>query len=153
MEHDKRKSQMTASSTCTVFKYEKPETERKKAVEVLCRSDIVFGAVQVVRSGGETNLHSHGKLDGFWFVLRGSARFYTTDDEVLAQLGPEEGVLIPRGFPYWFESVGEEALELLQVEASIKQYDAVAGFSEDRTNYTPRKSRNDSDVMMLGENG
>jgi mannose-6-phosphate isomerase-like protein (cupin superfamily) len=144
---------MTASSTCIVFKYEKPETERKKAVHVLCRSDIVFGAVQVVRSGGETNLHSHGKLDGFWFVLRGSARFYTTDDEVLAQLGPEEGVLIPRGFPYWFESVGDEALELLQVEASIKQYDAVAGFSEDRTNYTPRKSRNDSDVMMFGENG
>lgn len=144
---------MTANAECTVFKYEKRETERNKAVQVLCRSDIVFGAVQVVRSGGETNLHSHGKLDGFWFVLRGNARFYTTDDEIFAELGPEEGVLIPRGFPYWFESVGEEVLELLQVEASVKQYDTVDGFSEDRTSYTPRKSRTDSDVMLLNENG
>jgi mannose-6-phosphate isomerase-like protein (cupin superfamily) len=142
---------MTASTECTVFKYEKRETQRSKAVQVLCRSDIVFGAVQVVRSGGETNLHSHGKLDGFWFVLRGAARFYTTDDEVVAELGPEEGVLIPRGFPYWFESMGDEALELLQVEASVEQYDTVAGFSRDRTNFTPRKSRSDTDVMLLSE--
>ncbi|MFE5704960.1 hypothetical protein CJ179_01645 [Rhodococcus sp. ACS1] len=139
---------MTASTECTVFKYTQKETGRRKAAHVLCRSDIVFAAVQVVRSGGETNLHSHGKLDGFWFVLRGAARFYTTDDEVLAELSAEEGILIPRGYPYWFESVGSEVLELLQVEASVTQYDTVRGFGEDRTDYTPRTTR-DSDVMVL----
>jgi hypothetical protein len=32
-------------------------------------------------------------------------------------MGPHEGIHIPRGFYYWFESAGEEQLELLQVEA------------------------------------
>jgi hypothetical protein len=27
-------------------------------------------------------------------------------------------VLIPRGFPYWFEGIGDTELELLQIEAS-----------------------------------
>jgi mannose-6-phosphate isomerase-like protein (cupin superfamily) len=139
---------MTANETCTVFKYEKREVKRSKAVHVLCRSDVVFAAVQTVRSGGETNLHAHGKLDGFWFVLSGRARFYTTDDEVLADLGPREGILIPRGFPYWFESADESELELLQVEASVEQYDDLAGFGSDRTNYTPRRSRASSGQVV-----
>lgn len=31
-----------------------------------------------------------------------------------------EGVFVPRNVPYWFESVGDELLELLQVEAIDK---------------------------------
>jgi mannose-6-phosphate isomerase-like protein (cupin superfamily) len=32
----------------------------------------------------DTGLHSHENLDGFWFVLSGRARFYTTGDKALA---------------------------------------------------------------------
>jgi mannose-6-phosphate isomerase-like protein (cupin superfamily) len=142
---------MTASTECTVFKYQKKDSDRKRVAQVLCRSDVLFGAVSVIRSGGENNLHSHAKLDGFWFVLRGAARFYTTDDELLAELGPEEGILIPRGYPYWFESIGSEVLELLQVEASTQQYDSLDGFSEDRTDYTPPKSSSSEVIMMNGD--
>ena len=28
-------------------------------------------------------------------------------------------ILIPRGFKYWFESVGDEELEILQVDAAL----------------------------------
>ena len=34
--------------------------------------------------------------------------------------GQHEGVFVPRNVPYWFESVGDELLELLQVEAIDK---------------------------------
>ena len=39
------------------------------------------------------------------------------NDKVLAELGKHEGIHIPRGFYYWFESCSDEVLELMQVEA------------------------------------
>jgi mannose-6-phosphate isomerase-like protein (cupin superfamily) len=101
----------------TVFKYTKPQTDKGKTHIRLCRSDLLYGKVQVLKSGGENNLHAHNAQNGFWFVLSGKVRFYGEDDKLLAELGKHEGIHIPRGFYYWFESWGDEELELLQVEA------------------------------------
>jgi mannose-6-phosphate isomerase-like protein (cupin superfamily) len=89
-----------------LISYERPALKagQPKAVKLLARSDRAFFAVQVVREGGENNLHSHAHVDGFWFVLSGRARFYTTGDELLGEFGPHQGVLVPREYPYWFES-------------------------------------------------
>jgi mannose-6-phosphate isomerase-like protein (cupin superfamily) len=104
-----------------VFSYRPPvEMKRNRAFVPMVRSDIMFAMVQIIKEGGEQELHSHGAQDGFWFVLRGSARFYGEDDVVLATLQPHEGIYIPRNFLYWFEAVGDEPLELLQVEAIDK---------------------------------
>jgi mannose-6-phosphate isomerase-like protein (cupin superfamily) len=95
-----------------------PQTYTGKGVVRLVQSDILFGNVQVIREGGDNNLHSHAGMDGFWFVLSGRAKFYgPTNDAVIAEVGPREGVFIPRNFPYWFEKVGNETLEILQIEA------------------------------------
>jgi len=122
-----------------VISYERPQLDgdHPKAVKVLARTDWAFCAIQVVREGGENNLHSHKHLDGFWLVLKGRARFYTTDDELLGDFGPLEGMLIPRGYPYWFESSGDEELEILQFEAS----DAPFGEpNADRVDHTAPKA-------------
>ena len=59
-----------------VFKYEKPsDMPGGKAIVQLAGSDIIRGRVQVVREGGENNLHSHRGMDGFWMVLAGRVRF------------------------------------------------------------------------------
>ncbi|HWD23952.1 MAG TPA: cupin domain-containing protein [Acidimicrobiales bacterium] len=99
----------------------------------------MIAAIQTVGEGGETNLHSHKNLDGFWFVLSGQSRFYTTDDVVIADLGPMEGILIPRGYPYWFEKSGDDELMILQVEASAKLVKSLTEFKGDRTNYAPHR--------------
>ncbi|HKA44443.1 MAG TPA: cupin domain-containing protein [Burkholderiales bacterium] len=101
----------------TVFKYTTPQTEKPKTIVRLCRSDLLYSSVQVLKEGGENNLHAHNAQNGFWFVLSGKVRFYGEGDKVIAELGPREGIHIPRGFYYWFESVSDEVLELLQVEA------------------------------------
>lgn len=104
-----------------VFRYRAPEQmKRSRAFVPMVRSDIMFAMVQVLKEGGEQELHSHGALDGFWFVLSGQARFYGEGDVELATLGRHEGIFIPRNFLYWFEAVGDETLELLQVEAVDK---------------------------------
>ena len=105
----------------TVFRYKRPaELKTKRGIAPLVRSDILFSAVQVIREGGENSLHSHAAMDGFWFVLRGRARFYGDGDKLIGDIGQHEGVFVPRNTPYWFESVGDELLELLQVEAIDK---------------------------------
>lgn len=103
----------------TVFKYERPETDKAKAFVRFFRGDIMRASVQVVNEGGENNLHAHPSTDGFWMVLGGRARFYGEGDAVIADLGVNEGVHIPRGFEYWFASSSEAPLEILHVTASV----------------------------------
>ena len=89
-----------------------------KVVTRLAQTDILFANIQMIASGGDNNLHSHAGMDGLWFVLKGRARFYGPgQNDVIGDIGPRESVLIPRNFPYWFEKIGDEELEILQVEA------------------------------------
>ena len=120
--------------TATVFGYEPPAAqERSKAIVRLCRSDIVYSTVQVLKEGGENNLHAHSAQDGIWIVLKGRVKFYGKGDALIAELGPLQGIHIPRGFFYWFESASPETLEILQVEAIDKTV------KNERLNATPQK--------------
>jgi len=100
----------------------------------LVRSDNMIAVMQfLTKGGGERNLHSHDALDGLWFVLSGRVRFYGPDNALIAEAGPHEGVFVPKAVPYWFEQVGEEPLQLLQVEAietSITNNSRLHGKSE-----------------------
>ena len=118
----------------TVFGYQKPEKlEKGKGIVRLCRSDLCYATVQVLQSGGENNLHAHPAQDGIWIVLKGRVKFYGKDDVVLAELGPMEGIHIPRGYYYWFESASPEVLEILQMESIDKSV------KNERLNATPQK--------------
>ena len=106
--------------TATVFGYDAPapsEMQRPRGVVRLCRSDLVYANMTLIKEGGENNLHAHTANDGIWYVVKGRVKFYGIDDVLLAELGPNQGIHIPRGFFYWFESCSSELLELLQVEA------------------------------------
>jgi mannose-6-phosphate isomerase-like protein (cupin superfamily) len=101
-----------------VFKYEKPAVEQPRSTVWLCRTDRLLADVQVLNKGGESRLHSHSHLDGFWMVLSGRIRFYGDNDELIGEYGPNEGVLVPRGVRYWFECVEPGPVEIMQVEVS-----------------------------------
>jgi mannose-6-phosphate isomerase-like protein (cupin superfamily) len=121
-----------------------------KKVRILCRTDRMIGAIQVIRKGGENNLHSHSHLDGMWTVLSGHARFYGEDPERhIAELGPFEGILIPRGFKYWFESTGDDLLVLHQVEASDIPMPTMEDLVKDRTDHKPRPGWMDPALKSL----
>ena len=118
------------------FFYKQPDDvpEGKKKYVTLCRTDILYGGIQVLNGGGENNLHSHPYMDGFWMVLSGRVRFYGDSNELIAECGKYEGVLVPRNSRYWFEGVGDGIAELLQVEA------IVAGQGFDRVDHEPRRA-------------
>jgi mannose-6-phosphate isomerase-like protein (cupin superfamily) len=124
--------------TMGTFKYVAPSMDRAKKFVHLARTDHLFASVQAVTKGGETNLHSHSHLDGFWFVLRGRARFYSDEKTLVGELGVHEGILIPRSAKYWFESSADEPLEILQVECSDIPF-TDANLRDDRIDYAERK--------------
>src|SRR5208282_5857917 len=90
-----------------------------------------FAAVQIVKDGGENNLHAHTNSNQMYFVLAGHVRFHGPGDTVIGDYGPNEGVFIPGGARYWFEKTGAEDLQLLQVVS-------IAGKSE-RIDCDPQK--------------
>lgn len=100
------------------YRYTKPEgIGTKKARIELGRGGNIRGVVQVVKEGGENNLHYHTDADSLWMVLKGRVKFYGVDDELLGEYGPHEGLITPAYSRYWFESSGDEELELLQIGA------------------------------------
>jgi mannose-6-phosphate isomerase-like protein (cupin superfamily) len=100
-----------------IFKYQTPEFEGVKKSMMLCSSDLMKVMVQVVKEGGENNLHTHTGDDAFWYVINGAVKFYGEGDKLIGEFKTGEGILIPRGFQYWFESSAKEPLEILRVTA------------------------------------
>jgi mannose-6-phosphate isomerase-like protein (cupin superfamily) len=96
-----------------------PANSRPKDVVRLGQTNLMTSLVQIVRDGGENNLHYHTNGDTTWLVLRGRARFYGLDDVVLGEFGEREGILMPGGARYWFEKAGEGDLEILQIIAKM----------------------------------
>jgi mannose-6-phosphate isomerase-like protein (cupin superfamily) len=118
-DEDLRKRHETAEANPVTFSYTKPDgVGAGKGFMTLGRKDIVRGVVQVVKKhGGENNLHYHTTSASFWMVLKGRVRFYGPGDAVIGEFGPHEGTITPRYARYWFENIGDEDLEILQVSA------------------------------------
>ena len=116
---DLLKRHEAAEATVKSFHYEKPSGVNSAKGRVnLGKADIVRGVVQIVKkNGGENNLHYHTNAASFWMVLKGRVRFYGPDDVVIGEFGPMEGTITPRFSRYWFENIGDEDLEILQVAA------------------------------------
>lgn len=100
-----------------IFKYEKPDFQGEKKGIPVCKSDILKAGIQIVNKGGENNLHTHTGDDALWWVIGGAVRFYGEGDKVITELSKNQGIMIPRGYKYWFESASDEPLEILRVVA------------------------------------
>jgi mannose-6-phosphate isomerase-like protein (cupin superfamily) len=105
------------------FRYKTPEFAGVKKSLLVCNSDLMKVMVQVVKEGGENNLHTHTGDDAFWYIISGAAKFYGEGDKLIGEYQKGEGILIPRGFKYWFESSSPEALEILRVTAKDQSVD------------------------------
>src|SRR4051812_7108815 len=99
---------MAATEIPTPFKVTKirpPLAKRGKLTQQIGRVGCLDMGVQVVAPDeGETNLHAHPGLDTAWVVLDGEAFFYSAGEELIAQLGKNETIMIPAGAPYWFKA-------------------------------------------------
>jgi mannose-6-phosphate isomerase-like protein (cupin superfamily) len=105
------------------FRHQTPEFEGVKKTWQVCNSDLMKVQVQVVKNGGENNLHTHTGEDAFWYVISGAVKFYGEGDKLVGEYKKGEGILVPRGYKYWFESASPEPLEILRVTAKDQSID------------------------------
>ena len=99
------------------FSLSKPEGINGKARIGLGSGGMVTASVQYLEDGGDNNLHAHSAEDEVFLILGGKVRFYGVGDALIAELGANEGLVMPRGVAYWFERVGEETLTIYKVGA------------------------------------
>jgi hypothetical protein len=52
------------------------------------KSERMRALVQIVRDGGENNLHYHTNSDTTWVVMKGRVRFYGLGDRLIGEYGP-----------------------------------------------------------------
>ncbi|MCX7594901.1 MAG: hypothetical protein N2235_14300 [Fischerella sp.] len=83
---------------------------------VLASTDLMSIRIKCYAQGGENVLHAHPAEDHAFVILAGAARFSGKEGE-LAMLTKNQGILLPNGFCYKFESCGEEPLVMLRLGA------------------------------------
>jgi mannose-6-phosphate isomerase-like protein (cupin superfamily) len=84
---------------------------------ILAKTKGLHVVIKCYASGGENEFHTHTREDHTFVVLQGQARFHQPDVEPLL-LGRNEGILMPAGAYYKFESCGDVPLVMLRVGAS-----------------------------------
>ena len=82
----------------------------------LANTDLMSIRIKCYAQGGENSLHTHPAEDHAFIVLDGAARFVGKDGAI-GVLGKNQGIMLPRGVYYRFESCGETPLVLLRVGA------------------------------------
>lgn len=87
---------------------------------VVAKSDDLSMRVKVYAEGGENVIHAHLAEDHVFLVLAGQATFHLGKDEKEVAVGQYEGVFLPKGAFYWFQSSGEENLVMFRVGAGAR---------------------------------
>ena len=80
----------------------------------LAETENLSVVIKCYAEGGENALHAHPNEDHVFVILQGQATYLDGDEQTLV-LDRNDGVLVPAGALYRFESSGDEALVLLRV--------------------------------------
>ena len=85
--------------------------------EPLAVGEHLWVKIKVYAKGGENMLHAHPHQDHSFIVLDGRARVHGPRGED-RELGRNDGILLPAGSYYWFETISEEPLVILRLGAT-----------------------------------
>ena len=104
------------------YRLRTPLMQQGRLDTVLAQTDHMQVRIKCYATGGENEFHAHAAEDHTFVVLQGQARFWQPEGEV-GVFGRNEGILIPLGAYYRFESCGDEPLVLLRVGAKTGNVD------------------------------
>jgi len=121
-----------------VFQLKTQLLSKGRSDYTIAKTDLMSVRIKCYAQGGENVLHSHPGEDHTFVVLAGKARFFGKDGEV-GVFTRNQGIMLPRGCFYKFQSCGDEPLVLLRVGAE-KEKLPVARIGVDGTSL-PGKSK------------
>jgi len=108
-----------AAPQAQVFSMKTPLLSSGRTNQEIAGTDLLKLRMKVYAEGGENGLHKHEDEDHAFVVMQGQATFHD-ENETVRVVNQYEGILIPRGAYYYFQSSGDENLVLLRVGAGRK---------------------------------
>jgi len=112
---------MTAETrqAAQVFDLRTPYLQQGITSEIRAQTDLLTVLIKVYSEGGENLMHAHPEEDHSFIVLEGEATFFIETEDNVRVLRPYEGMMLPKGAYYRFQSTGDRNLVMLRVGASL----------------------------------
>jgi len=108
----------TTATRAQIFNLTTPYLLQGITSDERARTELLTVLIKVYASGGENRLHAHVHEDHSFIVLEGEATFHFDGEDNTRVLKPYEGVMLPKGTYYRFESTGQGNLVMLRIGAS-----------------------------------
>jgi mannose-6-phosphate isomerase-like protein (cupin superfamily) len=108
----------TTRTDAQVFDLRTPYLRQGRTTEVRARTDLMTVTIKVYAEGGENAMHCHPYEDHAFIVVEGQATFHLGSDDNVRVVDKYEGVMLPKGAFYWFESSGNENLVMIRTGAN-----------------------------------
>lgn len=105
-------------SSAKIFDLRTPYLDQGRTTDVRARTDLMTVTVKVYAEGGENAMHCHPYEDHSFIVIEGQATFHLGSDGNARVANKYEGVMLPRGAFYWFESTGDGNLVMIRTGAN-----------------------------------
>ena len=107
-------TQTKAKPKAAVFNLTAPVLAQGRYDSVMNKTEHLNLRIKVYAEGGENAMHFHNNEDHAFVVLQGQATFHTETDDNISVVNQWEGIMIPKGAPYYFQSSGDVNLVLLR---------------------------------------
>jgi mannose-6-phosphate isomerase-like protein (cupin superfamily) len=108
----------TDKSTAQVYNFRTPYLKQGRTTDLRAKTDLMTVMVKVYAEGGENAMHYHSTEDHTFFVLEGQATFHLGEYDNTVVVNRYEGVMLPKGAVYCFESSGEGNLVMIRIGAT-----------------------------------
>jgi len=108
-----------AAPQAQVFSLKSPLLSSGRSNLSVAETDLLKIRVKVYAEGGENGLHTHQDEDHAFIILQGQATFHDEEGNTNV-VNKNEGIMLPHGAFYYFQSSGDENLVLLRVGAGRK---------------------------------
>ena len=115
-------SEIDKKNARTVFKMRTQMVDQGRTQTTLADTGNMTVHIKVYASGGENGLHTHPNEDHVFLIMQGKARYFDADGGHI-DVGKHEGIMLPAGAYYWFESIGGEPLVLMRVGGKVADGD------------------------------
>lgn len=117
----------TKETTAQVFNLRTPYLQQGRTTDVRAKTDTFTVTAKVYAEGGENAMHTHPNEDHTFVILEGQATFHLGSDDNVTVLNKYDGVLLPAGSFYWFESSGNQNLVMVRCGATPEKSSAGSG--------------------------
>jgi mannose-6-phosphate isomerase-like protein (cupin superfamily) len=114
--------QTVKTPEATKFNLKAQLLSRGRTMDLLAMTETFKADIKVYAEGGENTAHTHTEEDHLFVVLQGQATFHINRPEETKVVDVHEGVLVPKGAYYWFQSSGDENLVLFRVGSKTTGY-------------------------------